>query len=122
MATTTATAPVTQKDIARSRAFGIRLPKPKAEPKLEPTPKPVTGRCSLTLRINGVAYRVHKHAPEFGRTRSFRLTKLDGTFHDVLDGLYGAECSCGDFVWRRDGLDPAGCKHVKACRASGLID
>jgi hypothetical protein len=25
------------------------------------------------------------------------------------------------FVFRRDGIDPAGCKHVKACRATGLI-
>jgi hypothetical protein len=85
-------------------------------------PAPVSGRCSLTLKINGVPYRVRKLDPEFGRHRAFRLTKRDGDFHDVIDGLYGAECTCGDFVFRRDGLDPTGCKHVKACRACGLID
>jgi hypothetical protein len=121
MATAT-TPPITKADLARARAFNIRLPKPKAEPKPVPAPKPATGKCGLTLRINGVPYKVRKLDAEFGRVRAFRLAKPDGEFHDVIDGLYGAECSCGDFVFRRDGIDPAGCKHVKACRATGLID
>jgi hypothetical protein len=88
----------------------------------KPAPKPATGRCGLTLRINGQSYRVRKLDAEFGRVRAFRLTKPDGDFHDVIDGIYGAECSCADFIWRRDGLDPKGCKHIRAARATGLID
>jgi hypothetical protein len=84
-------------------------------------PKPATGVCSLTLKINGVPYRVRKLDPEFGQHRAFRLTKPDGEFHDVLDGIYGPECSCGDFIWRRDGIDPTGCRHIKAARATGLL-
>ena len=53
--------------------------------------------------------------------RAFRLTKGDGTAYDVVQTVYGPQCDCPDYVFRRDGLDPAGCKHIKALVGSGLI-
>jgi hypothetical protein len=54
--------------------------------------------------------------------RAFRLGKADGTRYDVAQTRFGAECDCPDFIFRRDGLDPAGCKHIKALVAQGLIE
>jgi hypothetical protein len=84
--------------------------------------KPATGRCSLALSINGTRYKVKPLPRDFGGIKAFRLVKPDGEFHDVSRHLHGMECTCGDFVWRRDGLDSAGCKHVKAMKACGLLD
>jgi hypothetical protein len=85
--------------------------------------KPVTGRCGLTIRINGERYKVAPIRDEcFGTIRAFRFTKPDGDFHDVSHQVYGHDCSCGDFVFRRDGIDESGCKHIKAAVAVGLLD
>jgi len=54
--------------------------------------------------------------------RAFRLFKSDGTIYDVIQAPFGAECDCPDFLFRRDGLDPAGCKHIQALVAQGLIE
>lgn len=54
--------------------------------------------------------------------RAFRLRKTDGTLYDVAQTPFGLQCDCPDFVFRRDGLDPAGCKHVQALVSYGLID
>jgi hypothetical protein len=86
-------------------------------------PKPATGRAGLTLRINGQNYKVVPiRDQDFGAIRAFRLTKPDGEFHDVSHQVYGHDCSCGDFVFRRDGIDESGCKHIKAAVAVGLLD
>jgi hypothetical protein len=85
-------------------------------------PKPATGRCSLALRINGVKYLVKPLPVDFGGLKAFRLTKPDGEFHDILRDVHGPSCTCGDFVFRRDGIDEAGCKHIRASRACGLLD
>jgi len=53
--------------------------------------------------------------------RAFRLTKGDGTAYDVSQTTYGPICDCPDYIFRRDGLDPSGCKHIKALVGSGLI-
>ena len=42
--------------------------------------------------------------------------------YDVAQTPYGPECDCPDFIFRRAGLDPHGCKHVRALVACGLID
>jgi len=52
---------------------------------------------------------------------SFRLRKADGTIYDVAMTRFGAECDCPDFLFRRAGLDPLGCKHVQALVACGLF-
>jgi hypothetical protein len=104
-------------------------PKPAPEIPLEPLrprkarqARPTHGTCGMTLRINGVPYRVRPLYidPELG-TRAFRLTKADGTAYDLACGTHGRECTCPDFVYARDGIDPAGCKHVKAGVALGLL-
>ncbi len=80
------------------------------------------GFCRLTLTINGDNYSVRPLPADFVGIRAFRLTKRDGEAHDVARHAHGAECTCGDRVFRRDGIDPKGCKHIRAARAVGLID
>jgi len=53
--------------------------------------------------------------------RAYRLTKGDGTIYDVAQTSYGPQCDCPDYIFRRDGLDPRGCKHIQALVGFGLI-
>ncbi len=80
---------------------------------------------SLRLRIGQHDYAVRRIGADgrpFGTIKAFRLRRTDtGELHDVAQLPTGCECTCGDFVWRRDGLDPAGCKHVRALKAWGLL-
>lgn len=39
-----------------------------------------------------------------------------GERHEVRIGRMPS-CTCGDWTWRRDGLLPTPCKHVRAARA-----
>jgi hypothetical protein len=84
---------------------------------------PARADCRLTMEINGVDYRVE---PGSGRgyavTRAYRLSKRDGTAYDVALTEFGLTCDCPDFIFHRDGLDPGGCKHIKAMVAYGLLD
>jgi hypothetical protein len=87
--------------------------------------KPAHGTCGLILSINGTRYQVRPlDVTGFGATKAFRLLKQGGKgeVYDLclyLDGR--AECDCPDFTFHRAGNDPAGCKHVKAARACGLL-
>lgn len=86
------------------------------------TAHPTHGTCGLTLLVNGTSYRVRPIPAEvFAAQKAFRLTKPDGTAYDVSLTLYGPECDCPDFIFNRDGIDPAGCKHIKATLACGLF-
>ncbi len=79
-------------------------------------------RSHLFLTINQTVYAVHVlpcDPPAVGN--AFRLNKADGTLYDVAQTRYGPQCDCPDFIFRRDGIDPSGCKHVKALVAQGLI-
>jgi hypothetical protein len=79
-------------------------------------------RSSLVLVIDRTLYGVRVLGGESGEdARAFRLNKEDGTLYDVAETRHGPRCDCADFVYRRDGLDPSGCKHVKALVAQGLI-
>jgi hypothetical protein len=86
--------------------------------------RPVHGVCGLTLSINGARSKVH---PIDGRAegpgRAYRLTKqaADGAVYDLAEDQDGAVGDCPDFVYRREGLDAAGCKHIRAARACGLL-
>ncbi len=55
-------------------------------------------------------------------SKAFRLHKPDGRLYDVAQTRHGLRCDCPDFIFRRDGLDPSGCKHVKALIKQGLLD
>lgn len=84
--------------------------------------RPTHGTCRLNLTINGTFYVVKPNASrEFGAVKAFRLRKADGTVYDVSQDVHGLACDCPDFTFHRDGLDPAGCKHIKAMIACGLL-
>jgi hypothetical protein len=77
----------------------------------------------LFLIINQTVYRVRAvRCDPKTAVRAFRLNKPDGTLYDVEQTHFGNQCDCPDFIFRRDGLDPCGCKHVKALVAEGLLD
>ncbi len=85
-------------------------------------PQPAARTCNLTLTIDRTAYSVQPIACDsYLAARAYRLSKADGAVYDVAQTRYGPSCDCPDFIFRRDGLDPAGCKHVKALVAFGMI-
>ena len=95
--------------------MATRPPKPR-------TVKPAAGTCTLTLTINDTPYAVIPLRPDPGiARRALRLRKEDGTTYDLALTEHGPQCSCPDFLFHRDGKDRAGCKHLKACRAWGLL-
>jgi hypothetical protein len=85
-------------------------------------PRPAHGTCALTLSINRQRYRVRPlPCADSGIAKAYRLAKFDGKVYDVSEGPHGQSCDCPDFVFRRDGLDASGCKHIKAMVACGLL-
>ena len=52
--------------------------------------------------------------------RAFRLSRK-GDVYDVAQTVHGPTCDCPDFIFRRDGLDPLGCLHIRAMRAVGML-
>jgi hypothetical protein len=84
---------------------------------------PARAVCRLIMEINGVDYRVEPGpAGGYAVTKAYRLSKRDGTAYDVALTEFGLTCDCPDFIFHRDGLDPGGCKHIKAMVAYGLLD
>ncbi len=84
---------------------------------------PARADCRLTMEINGVDYGVEPNPPRsLAVARAYRLRKRDGTAYDVAQTDFGLTCDCPDFIFHRDGLDPDGCKHIKALVAYGLLD
>src|SRR5262245_27157094 len=85
--------------------------------------RPAQAVARLSLFINGKAYHVRPLPPgTSGHFKSFRHRKFDGTEYDVEQTSHGITCDCPDFTFNREGIDPEGCKHVKALVACGLID
>jgi hypothetical protein len=82
-----------------------------------------TDVSSLVLLIGSTPYVVQPlpHEPEEEERRVFRLLKADGAAYDLAETRYGLACDCPDFIFRRDGVDPNGCKHVKALVRHGLL-
>jgi hypothetical protein len=79
--------------------------------------------CKSTVHIRGVCYSARPVRPEASDIiRAWRLRRADGTAYVVAETIDGATCECGDFVFRHDGRDHEGCKHVRGLRALGLID
>lgn len=67
-------------------------------------------------------YRVEKMIPQSVIADAMiRLHKPDGKSYDlgIADGY--AFCGCFDFLGRRENRDPEGCKHIRACKACGLL-
>jgi hypothetical protein len=82
----------------------------------------VAAPIGMVLRIQNTTYGVDRLPcdPEAAQ-RLYRLRKPDGTGYHVAQTGYGPECDCPDFLFRRAGLDPSGCKHVRALVAYGLL-
>ena len=85
--------------------------------------KPVHGVARLTLSINGTSYNVFPLWRDgINATRLFRLRKVGTpTRYVVAETPDGAVCDCPDYTFHRDGIDPDGCKHIKALTVTGLI-
>lgn len=93
---------------------------PAREPR-KPAPPDV---CRLSLIIRGTAYSVRGiPAAAFGATaRGYRIrNRENGRAYDLAETVHGPTCDCPDYTFRREGIDPAGCKHVRALVALGLL-
>lgn len=90
----------------------------------QPTLAPIRPTIArLTVHINGSLYQVLPVAAQASDViKAWRLRKADGTDYCVADTLDGATCECADYVFRHDGRDHLGCKHIQALRSVGLID
>ena len=84
--------------------------------------KPAHGVCRLTLTINGTSYNVRPIRSD--RASPSRRSASRRAMGRITMSPYHPwpHCDCPDFVLGRDGLDPEGCKHVKAMVACGLLD
>lgn len=85
--------------------------------------RPAHGVARLVLSINGTPYSVRPIAcdPAAALT-AVRLRKSDGTIYHIVLPLDGHPvCDCADYVFHRDGIDPSGCKHVRALTAVGML-
>jgi hypothetical protein len=87
---------------------------------------PLTGSPTpasrLVLTIDRTAYAIVALPRALDPSRrAYRLIKADGAVYDLSETRYGPSCDCPDYVFRRDGLDPSGCKHIKALVRHGLI-
>ena len=86
-------------------------------------PGPGQGTARLSLFINGTAYHVFPlPADTLTTIKAFQLRKYDGTEYDIAQNPRGMTCDCPDFTFNREGIDPEGCKHIKALVACGLLD
>ncbi len=85
--------------------------------------RPAHGVARLTLHINGVAYNVRPVACDpVAALTAVRLRKSDGTiYHIVLPPDGHPVCDCADYTFHRDGIDPSGCKHVRALTVVGML-
>ncbi len=84
--------------------------------------RPAHGVARLSLFINGTAYNVRPIACDpAAALQAFRLRKADGTVYHVALTEHGAQCSCPDWIFNRDGLDREGCKHIKALVAVSML-
>lgn len=72
--------------------------------------------CETAL-INGKLYAVEpvQVDPRSGVATCYALTSEAGDVYHVADHRdRPSTCTCGDFVFRCEDVDPLGCKHVKA--------
>jgi len=83
--------------------------------------KPLT--VAMVISIDGTHYAVAPLAPAPDAVKAFRLEKIGGdeAVYDVEELAGVSRCDCADFVFRREGLDTIGCKHIRAAWMMGLI-
>ncbi len=73
--------------------------------------------------IEGVPYTLTYNLSDDYRILGFRLVNtVNKKVYDV-EGIGCVSCTCGDYVYRREGRDPRGCKHMIGMRIGrGLSD
>jgi hypothetical protein len=70
--------------------------------------------------------RFLESAPKIGQP-AWELAKyeedgeLSEAVYHVIVTPNGVECDCADYTFRRHNKPGGGCKHIKACRAGGLL-
>jgi hypothetical protein len=82
-------------------------------------PPPVRhGKCRLVIQINGCDYvlRRVKLGPRGKASKSWSLTKADGTCYYVTRENASISCTCPDHRSRG-----SRCKHLRALVAAGLL-
>ncbi len=85
--------------------------------------QPAHGVARLTLHINSTPYGITPQwCDGIHATRLFRLRKVGTPIRYVVaETPDGYVCDCPDFTFHRDGIDPDGCKHIKAMIAVGML-
>src|SRR4051812_33207480 len=83
---------------------------------------PTTVRFTLAIGDSTYAVRPLAVGPGSGLSKLIRLRKDDGAVHHVSRHAHGCECDCPDFVYRREGRDPRGCRHIRALVSVGLVE
>ena len=78
-----------------------------------------TGLLELTMNGKSTLYGVHRLFTK-GKVVGFRVHKWQGdpTMYDIDVTVQPWTCDCPDYLTRRAGIDPAGCKHVRSVRAA----
>ena len=91
------------------------------QPIAPPAAKPLT--VAMVISIDGTHYAVSPLAPAPDASKAYRFAKVGGdeNVYDVEELAGVSRCDCADFVFRREGLDTLGCKHIRAAWMMGLI-
>lgn len=63
-------------------------------------------------RFEGADYAIEEFAGDDGP--GWHVKRDGGELHQVRTAP--PACDCGDFVWKRDGLLPVPCRHIRAVR------
>ena len=82
--------------------------------------KKVVYSVKCTLSLSGSDYNVELLYPDSNFDKGYRLTKIGAkktTTYDVLQADGQIVCGCADFMYRHEGADSEGCKHIR-----GLVD
>lgn len=77
---------------------------------------------TITMRRKKTRYRVYHvpSSPEVGHP-AYRMVKLGSSeVYDVILTPFGPECTCPDYVYRRQNTE-AKCKHCDVLKAIGLL-
>lgn len=79
-------------------------------------------QTTLFIRIKADFYYLRRlQTDPMVATIGWRLFGKHDTY-DVAIREFGPTCDCRDFLDRRDGKDPKGCKHIQALKAVGLLE
>jgi hypothetical protein len=81
------------------------------------------GRCAVRSADRARSFDLEPVlADSSAAIKAFRLRKENDNVYDVILTTHRLQCDCPDFLFHRDGLDAAGCKHIKSLVACGLLD